>query len=116
MAIEKVAYASSGRNNENEPFTVIVESIIGEVFVHVQDFENEEDANALRIRVEAKGEINLEHWAYCRTVYGSKAYIAHNLEQAQIERELEEDYNCEVDREIEVDCCDDNYDCYQATA
>jgi len=55
-------------------------------FRHI--FPDESAAKRFRDRVADRGSIDLTHWRYWRTVYGSNAYVLDGHEDAWREREL----------------------------
>jgi len=73
---------------------VTVEDARGERFVYCGPaspsrhvFPSGAAAERFRDRVAERGTIDLTHWAYWRTVYGSTAYVLDGHEDAQVERE-----------------------------
>lgn len=76
---------------------VIAQDTRGDVFVYCgpaspyrYTFPCQDAAQRFRDRVLARGTINLNHWAYWRTVYGSDAYVLDGHEEAQWQREMME--------------------------
>jgi hypothetical protein len=68
---------------------VVVEDARGDLFVFVgpaspsrYEFATEAAAQRFRDRVAARGAVDLEYWAYWRTVYGSPAYVEDGHEEA----------------------------------
>jgi len=52
---------------------VLAETAHGEIYILGPIFDNAERAERMVKRVEARGEINLNHWTFWRAIYGSEA-------------------------------------------
>jgi len=70
-------------------FFIVAETERGEVYA-LEGFATDDEERALRFakKVEARGEINLDHWVFYRTVYGSVACEDEQAEASLYARSL----------------------------
>jgi hypothetical protein len=63
----------------------------GNRWIHGHGFDTNEEAMALLDRIEAHGEVNLDHWNECDPAYGSEAWAALDAEGHWVALERKEE-------------------------
>jgi hypothetical protein len=94
---EKIVKAETFQDFDRQ-WIVAAETARGTVYLFAdRSWDVKGRAAAFAAKVQGRGDINLDHWVYHRTIYGSEAYLEEENEAAMYAMVMRNGWGCEED-------------------